>query len=60
MASFGEAKAHKAELEATAKATSDALRSFPGAGPMGLVPDHVRSTAEWQAAKRASISTSIT
>lgn len=39
-------------LEAAHKAASDALQAFPR-GPMGLTPDRVKASPEWQAAQRA-------
>jgi hypothetical protein len=50
------AKKRGADLEAKHNAATDALHSVPGhgSGPMGLTPDHVRATPEWQSAKRAA------
>ena len=53
MSTYLEAKAHRDALQATVQATSDALRSRSGGGPMGMTPGHVRSTPEWQTARRA-------
>ena len=40
-------------LEANYKATGDALHAFPGAssGPMGLTPDTVKASPDYQAKK---------
>jgi hypothetical protein len=49
------AKAIKAELEARVTIASAAIRSVKGAGSgaMGLTPDAVKFSPEYQAAKRA-------
>jgi hypothetical protein len=47
-----QAKQIKDRLEAETKLTGDALRSMSGNTPTGLTPDHVKSTPEWQKAKR--------
>jgi hypothetical protein len=41
--------------EATLTAANAALQAIPGigSGPMGLTPDHVRRSPEYQAARRA-------
>ena len=49
---FLEAKAISEALDAEVKAASVELRSTSGGGPMGMTPDHVRGTPEWQRAKR--------
>lgn len=41
-----------AQLDARVSATSAALKKFPR-GVMGLTPDAVKATPEWQQAKRA-------
>lgn len=48
---FQEAKAEAERLEKEADAASDVLRAFPRGGPMGLVPDAVKATPEYRAAK---------
>ncbi len=50
--SFKQALAAKIELEAKADVLSKALNAFPR-GPMGLTPDDVKSSPEFQAAKTA-------
>lgn len=47
---FEEAKAEQALLEEEVDVADTALKAFPR-GPMGLVPDVVKSTPEYQAAK---------
>ena len=53
--SYAAAKAVRDQLERDWRAASEALNALPGAstGPIGLTPDHVRSTAAYQAAKAA-------
>lgn len=46
---YQQAKARKAELEAAQHEASRALSAISGGGPMGLTPDHVKTTPEWQA-----------
>lgn len=48
--SLEEAEVHKKELNDTVDKYSAVLQSFE-ANNMGLVPDHVRATAEWKEAK---------
>jgi hypothetical protein len=50
---FAEAKAEQARLEQEMSAAEGVLKTFPR-GAMGLTPDHVRATPEWQAAKARS------
>lgn len=50
MTTYDEAKAQADTLNAIVKVAGDALKTFPK-GPMGLTPDAVRATAEWQTAK---------
>lgn len=49
------AKIAKAQLETSANVASAALSAIPGVGTglMGLTPDSVRATAEWQNARRS-------
>lgn len=42
----------QARLETAWRAAGDALKGFPK-GAMGLTPDSVKASPEWQAAKRA-------
>lgn len=49
---FEEAKAAIAKVNAEVDAASAALQAFPKTGSMGLTPDHVKASPEWQAAKR--------
>ena len=51
--SFEEAQARAGELWSASEVTSAAMNGFPK-GPMGLTPDDVRATPEWQAAKAAA------
>ena len=50
---YAEAKQRSEELYAEVDRTSKALKALSGGGPMGLTPDDVRATREWQEAKRA-------
>ena len=49
---FESALAEKLRLESECEAFSRAMQSFPR-GPMGLTPDHVSASPEFQQAKRA-------
>lgn len=51
--SFAQLKIEQSRLEAIATDTGKALRALSGGGPMGLTPDSVRATPEWQAASKA-------
>lgn len=46
-----EAKAHKKELDGINRKHSEILQQFETNG-MGLVPDNIRATPEWQKAKQ--------
>lgn len=46
-----EANAHKKELEKINRKHSEALQQFK-TNSMGLVPDHIRATPEYQQAKQ--------
>ena len=48
---FIEAKATQAKFNAAVDAASAALQSYPKTGPFGMVPDHVRVTAQYRTAK---------
>lgn len=48
--SYSEAKAKKEEIEKRSKTAGSVLKSLSGGGPMGLTPDAVRATPEWQKA----------
>lgn len=51
-ADYERSKKTKGELEAKASAANEVLQQFPK-GAMGLTPDHVRASPEFQAASRA-------
>lgn len=40
-------------LEHNMQMASQTLKALSGGGPMGLTPDTVKATAEWQQAKQA-------
>lgn len=48
---YEEAKDAISRIDAEVSAASAMLQAFPK-GPMGLTPDEVKSSPEWQAAKR--------
>jgi len=48
---FEEAKLHKHELEEINKGYSAKLNTFEK-NSMGMTPDHIRETLEWQKAKK--------
>lgn len=52
---YEEAKAARDAIEARLKAASDTLKAIPGigSGPMGLTPDHIKSSPEYREANRA-------
>lgn len=51
--SYAIAKAARDTLWQECQRLGAELNRFPHDGPMGLVPDHVRCSAEYRAAKRA-------
>ena len=48
---YAAAKAHKAALEYDVARASAALDAFPTTGPLGLTPDHIKSSVEFIAAR---------
>jgi hypothetical protein len=52
-AAFEAAKAMQARLDREVARSSEALLHFPKSGPLGLTPDHVKASPEYQAAKSA-------
>ncbi|HEY5589137.1 MAG TPA: hypothetical protein VIK86_09310 [Candidatus Paceibacterota bacterium] len=52
---YEEAKAHKQELEEINGIDSDRLKSFDDLGKtaMGLTPEYIRTSSEWETAKNA-------
>ena len=50
--SYEAGKSHGKRLDDENRAHSEILRKFPK-GPMGLVPDNIRLSPEYQSAKRA-------
>jgi len=50
---YAKATAQQATLYAECARAGQALNALSGNGPMGLTPDTVRATPEWQTAKRA-------
>jgi hypothetical protein len=48
---YARAKLLRDQLEAETNRTDKALKALSGGGAMGLTPDHVRATPEWQKAK---------
>jgi hypothetical protein len=50
---YEEAKVYQQQLEDKNKAHSDTLKEFDKyRNEMGITPDHIRATSEWQKAKR--------
>ena len=47
------AKAHGEKLNAEYKRTAGIMNAYPK-GPMGLTPDHIKATPEWQANRQAA------
>jgi hypothetical protein len=52
--SYVQAKERHEKLHAEYERAGRALKALSGGGPMGMTPGSVRSTPEWQNAKRAS------
>lgn len=53
MESFEEAKVKRAKLESEVAAAGEALcERFPRHGPLGLVPEHVRLSPSYRAARK--------
>ena len=48
------AREEKRRLEAISANASAVLKALSGGGPMGMTPDSVKATPEWQAARKAS------
>lgn len=51
---YEQAKERRGQLEVEYQRAARALRELSGGGPLGLTPERVRATEEWQAAKRGA------
>lgn len=51
---YATARAEKLHLELASKQANAALIALSSGGPMGMTPDSVKATPQWQSARKAS------